>query len=341
MANDGTPGMAIDSIVTRQTPPTLEELLEQEMEGEEPDPELEEQADGSDPSESDEVEGDEPEAEDDETPESDDESEEPTEESPVEIDPEAKAFTVKIDGTEELWSLDDLIKSASREGHWTRRMQETAAKDKALDAERAALQQQASEYADILPQLQMALEAITGEPDFAELRKQLPPEQYAQAVADHQVRQQQLGRIKAERERLQQEQLSQQQKAFEEYGAKQRSLLLDAIPTWRDEKVAKQEIEGIVAFAKSQGWTPEELDTLSDHRAIKILRMAWMHDKVSKKAPDLKKKVALKKPAGASKAKVTSPGKPKPRNVTVHTQRDAQALFENILAAEDRPARRR
>jgi len=78
----------------------------------------------------------------------------------------------------------------------------------------------------------------------------------------------------------------------------QKALALDLIPEWKDEEVRKQEVSGLKTFLQDQGFSEDEINSITDARALKIARMAWKiaqgEQKLEKSKPTTKKRVKLK-----------------------------------------------
>jgi uncharacterized protein YkwD len=74
--------------------------------------------------------------------------------------------------------------------------------------------------------------------------------------------------------RQQEQELSRRQKFVEESGK-----LLEALPTWKNPKVAAKERQKIVAYGRKSGYSDAELSTV-DHRGILVLRDAMLGARV-------------------------------------------------------------
>lgn len=75
--------------------------------------------------------------------------------------------------------------------------------------------------------------------------------------------------------------LAQQKQA--EYIREQESLLLEKLPAWRDPARKQAEQTELARYLMNDlGYTPDELSTLSDHRALITVRKAMLFDKAQK-----------------------------------------------------------
>lgn len=242
--------------------------------------ELGETADGDEPEGDEEVpegaDGDEP----DPDAEADEELDEGEEEDPDEEDDGEERHEVKLPGgKKERVTLDELKAGYSRNADYTQKTQALAETRKAVEAETATLRGARERYEATLTKLE---ESLTGmepqEPDWDKLREEDPAEYAAQREDWRQLQQdkvavqQEKARIAAEKE---QEYSAELRARVEQETVK----LLAAIPEWADEKVAKRDKTALAEYAKSLGYTDEELGSVYDHRIMVILRRAMLHDK--------------------------------------------------------------
>ena len=82
--------------------------------------------------------------------------------------------------------------------------------------------------------------------------------------------------------------------------------LKDVIPSWKDDAVAKAEKTDLVEYARSQGFTNEELSNVTDHRTLKLLRDAWLGAKQLAAKPAIKAKIDAVKVASPGPASAVS-----------------------------------
>jgi hypothetical protein len=68
--------------------------------------------------------------------------------------------------------------------------------------------------------------------------------------------------------------------------------LVEKMPSWRDPEVMQREQKAMLDYGVSLGYSPEELSTVTDHRAVLTLRRAMLYDRAraqgrqkAKKAP--------------------------------------------------------
>jgi hypothetical protein len=121
--------------------------------------------------------------------------------------------------------------------------------------------------------------------------KETDPIGYAVRVAEQAEREKQLAAVRAERQRLAQSQQAEQSERLKAHLASEAAKLRDAIPEMSDEvkgEVVKRDIRD---FAKSIGFSDQELAQVYDSRAVLTLYKAMQYDKLQKGKSDLTKKV--------------------------------------------------
>ena len=239
-----------------------------------------------------------------------DDAPEPTEEETTEDEVEAEAeaefeedaegedqqqpemVSVTVDGETFEVTLEEAAKGYQRQSAFTKGMQKNAEERKALEAERAQTAQERDAYQQGLQQVLQYLEQTSAEPNWDELRETLPADEYARRWTDNQRLQERKKQISAENERIGREQQAEQVELWKTHLGQQSELMLDKIPQWRDEGVRQTERAELIDFAvKEYGYTQEEINQASDHRAIKALYDSWQLSKISDQAKTAKKKV--------------------------------------------------
>ena len=223
-----------------------------------------------------------------ETPEikepSEGEEEEATEQEaePDEESEQPPLYTVKVDGKEEQVTLEELQKGYSGQKWISQRSQSMAAERKALEAKAAEVEKERAQYSQILGQLRQQLESGgETEPDWEKLRSE---DEFKFVVERQawQVRQDKLNAIKAEQSRVQALQKQQEEANLARYIEEENRKVLDKIPAWKDKAKAKTAISDLRDYAKSEGWTDEELDQARDSRAVVAIYKAMQFDKLAK-----------------------------------------------------------
>ncbi len=210
----------------------------------------------------------------DEAPEAEQEPEEDPEEAEA-----PTVFTVKIDGKEQQVPVDELIKGYQRTADYTRKTQEAAELRKTANAELEAAKSERAHYQQHLEKLQqMIQQSAPQEPDWLQLATENPAEYVRQQAlfAQYRARQQSL---EYERQQLTEREEAEQARVAQQQRAEEKAKLLEAIPAWKDPKKLKADKAALQDFASSVGFTPEDIDTVDDHRVLVILRKAMLYDK--------------------------------------------------------------
>ena len=260
-----------------------------------------------------------------ETEEYEAQAEESEEAEGEEVQEEVEApqrFRVKVDNEELDVDLDELIKGYSRTSDYTKKTQNLAEQRKAVESERARIDE-AAKLRDTYAQRLQVIEQMLTQPaeDLTALKDQ-DPIGYAVKMAENMEREKQLQAVRAERESLQ---------------AKQERLR-SAIPDFGDEvkgEVIRKEIKD---YAKSVGWTDQELSQVYDHRAVLTLYRAMQYEKLQKSKPAVSKRVAEAPKSlapGVGSQRLDKDGEAVKKLTKQLKQsgrpRDAAALFERFL----------
>jgi hypothetical protein len=215
-------------------------------------------------------------------------------------DQQPQKFKVRVDGQDEEVPLDELLKGYSRTADYTRKTQQLSEEKKAFSTEAEAVKGERQRYATALAQIEEVLEsAQSAEPDWESL-KAGDPAVFAATYAAWDQQQKQLAAVKAERARAD---AKVQSDKVEEHKAHLRSeseRLVAAVPEWRDPEVAKTEGKQLMEYAKSKGFTPEDMAAVTDHRVFLILRDAMQHQQAIKNKPALREKIEKVRVMGPS-----------------------------------------
>ena len=202
-------------------------------------------------------------------------------------------YRVKVGKEEVDVPLDELLKGYSRTADYTKKTQEVAEARKAVESERQKIEEASrlrDQYAERLGVIEQMLSQTDKAEDLSAL-KETDPIGYAVRVAEQAEREKQLAAVRAERQRLAQSQQAEQGERLKAHLASEAAKLRDAIPEMTDEvkgEVVKRDIRD---FAKSIGFSDQELAQVYDSRAVLTLYKAMQYDKLMKGKSDLTKKV--------------------------------------------------
>lgn len=219
--------------------------------------------------------------------------------------------TVKINGKEENWTLDQLKQSAAGQGYINQRMQEVAKLEKAYKEQTAALAQQQQQQLEFFQKAQQtgfseptppSKELFNNDP-IAYMEAKLS---YDEAKAEHDAKVQQFQQMQKQQEQQQQQQLQ----AFTQQQAK---LLAEKLPDIADPKKGEVIKKGLMEVGQHYGWTQQELESVRDYRYILALYDAMRFRKLLEKrgkATSQKQSIA---PVKAGAKKTPNVGKAKAR----------------------------
>ena len=199
-----------------------------------------------------------------------------------------QVFSVKVDGKEVEVTLDELQKGYSRTQDYTRKTQQIAEVRKQTEAELQAVRAEREQYAQLLGALEAQVQQVS-QPniDWDRLYQEDPIEWVRQREVMRE-NQEKAAAIQSEQQRL--SQLSQQEQAqfMQQKLQQEQEALLAAIPDWKDAKKAQAEKALLVEFGQKIGFTPEELKSVVDHRAVLMLRKAALYDQMMSKRGNIK-----------------------------------------------------
>ena len=199
-----------------------------------------------------------------------------------------QVFSVKVDGKEVEVTLDELQKGYSRTQDYTRKTQQIAEVRKQTEGELQAVRAEREQYAQLLSALEAQVQQVA-QPniDWDRLYQEDPIEWVRQreVMRDNQDK---AAAIQSEKQRL--NQLSQQEQAqfMQQKLQHEQEALLAAIPDWKDAKKAQAEKALLVEFGQKIGFTPDELKSVVDHRAVLMLRKAALYDQMMSKRGNIK-----------------------------------------------------
>lgn len=213
----------------------------------------------------------------------------------VDVDDEGNLLVkTKVDGQEGAAKLQDLLRSYQLKGHLDNRHREIVEQEQALREQLAAVEQQAQARVQQLEDLsKLAYQELQREYqsiDWQTLRSTDPAE-FAAKVTEFQQREARIGQAMQHAQSERQQAEVQNQERFKEYLREESQKLQQAIPEWSKPEVAQKERAELRAYAINHGFQQQEIDQLSDHRSVVVLRKAMMYDQLQKSKPEISKKV--------------------------------------------------
>ena len=220
-----------------------------------------------------------------------DEAEYSEEESEEEQQPKPR-YKVKAAGEEIEVDEDELIKGYQQGVDYTKKSQALAEQRKAVEAERIHLEQVKQERMAYAQKLQALDSFLTQQNKGVDLDvlKETDPIGYAVAVAEQNQREKQLAVVRQEQQRIAQQQQAEHQASLQNHLRQESEKLVSLIPelaTPQGDAIRKQ----IRDYAKSVGWTDQELSSVYDSRAVVSLYKAMKYEQLQKSKPELTKKL--------------------------------------------------
>lgn len=265
---------------------------------------------------------------------------EEAEEKPTEA--EKRFLKLKLDGMEQDVEEEEVKRGYLRQADYTKKTQAHAEAVKKFEAEdRAAVNEEREYYRSRIQAIEEALEALapSKEPDWEALGRELPPEEFGKRFQGWKKAQEQKQAVAAEHARLR---ALQEQETLRERATRLRQeqeKLELAIPDLKDPEKGKVLREDLSAYAKSLGFSDDDIGNIEDHRALVILNESRLWRESQKRRPTVEAKVekaiaGLKPttPAAKPKAKVTE--MLRQRAKTSGTPEDAAALLDHLAGVE-------
>lgn len=234
--------------------------------------------------------------------EADAEEDAPADEEAEAPEPAAPAPIRLSDGTE--LTVEEVEKGYLRQSDYTRKTQALAEQRKAAEAEFEGVRAERALYAEQLGRLTEVLQGNAPVEPPAELRQTDPAEWTArkQEVLAYEL---QLAKVAGERQRVQEQMARDAEAKHAQYLATERERLFEAFPEWATNRdKAQQDMNALRATGAEYGFSDAELDSVADHRAIRLLHDAMQYRKLKAEQSAAKAKVQPK----IAKAPVLKPG---------------------------------
>ena len=227
-------------------------------------------------------------------------------EDPVEAQAEdTKLITIKVDGKEEHWTLDQLKQSAAGQAAINKRFQEAAELRKQVEQDQAALQQHQKQFVEFQQRTQQGgLQAPN--PPSRELFESDPigymeeKLKYDEAKTAYDQNMHQL-------QGMQNQQMQVNREAEQAYLHEQAQVLQEYIPEITDPKKGQQIKDALVDTGVFYGYSAEEMQGIRDARAVRALNDAMKYRQLVAKKKSVQAKSNKARPvvkAGAKKRQV-------------------------------------
>ena len=220
----------------------------------------------------------------------------------VEATEDTNVFSVKVDGKEEQWTLDQLKQSAAGQAAINKRFQEAAEARKQIQQQAAVLQQQQQQVAALYQQAQNGgLQAPT--PPTREMFES-DPIGYMEEKLKYDEAKAQYDQNMFQLQNVQKQRMQAQQEAHQTYLAEQAQVLTQYIPEIADPEKGEAIKNALVDTGVSYGFTAEEMQNVTDARYVRALNDARKYRELVAKRKSAQSKGEKARPvvkAGAKK----------------------------------------
>ncbi|MDC1406047.1 hypothetical protein N8314_00670 [Akkermansiaceae bacterium] len=206
-------------------------------------------------------------------------------------------YSVKVDGEEYEVNLEELKKGYQLEKNYTKNKQQLKAEQEELATLRGSLEAERSKYLQVTQQLaqeqQSQWEAAKAE--LKAIDKSDDPIGYVQKQLEIQDIEESF-KAKADNYNYALTQKQQEDNAnLQQYLQQQAQELSEALPEWTDPETSEALKEGITKFAKTQGYTEEEISNVKTAKDIIVLNKARLYDEMMAKRAVVRDKRAPQK----------------------------------------------
>ena len=137
---------------------------------------------------------------------------------------------------------------------------------------------------------QQIQQTIPQEPDWVGLAREVSAEEYNAIRAEYDIRKDNLAKVEQERQMVAQQQAADNEKYLKEHLAAQRADMLNRLPQWKDDERRDKERIEVINYARSIGFSEQEVAQATDARAIEMLYKAMQWDNLQRKKPTAKKR---------------------------------------------------
>jgi hypothetical protein len=233
---------------------------------------------------------------------------------------------VKVDGKEEMWTLDQLKQSAAGQAAINKRFQEAAEARKQIEQRAAALQQQQQQLLQLHQQAQNGgLQAPT--PPTRELFES-DPIGYMEEKLKYDEAKAQYDQNMFQLQNVQKQRMQAQEQAHQAYLQEQAQVLTQYIPEIADPERGEAIKNALVDTGVSYGFTAEEMQGVTDARYVRALNDARKYRELVAKRKSAQSKGEKARPMVKSGAK-------KRQDSNVATRKKAQTRLQKTGSIDD------
>jgi len=255
--------------------------------------------------------------------------------------PEPQTFRVKASGEEVDVTLDELINGYQRGADYTKRSQALAEERKAVQAERAAIEEARAlrdTYIQRLDAMNQALSEREVTDEQLEALKDSDEVGYMRALLERQQLRDKRHQIQAERDRTAERQVHEQQQELKAYVAKEAESIKKSMPAYFDDARGPEMRKQMWEYALELGAPEERLNSIYDAWQIQMLWDASQYRRLLKNKQSAVKQTKeapkmLRSGASGQRANLADEQVKRARGQLKKTGKvsDAAALFEQFL----------
>jgi|TARA_R100000231_G_scaffold33013_2_gene28841 hypothetical protein len=231
------------------------------------------------------------------------ENEEPLESS-------EELYKIKVGDQELEVTLDELKNGYSRQQDYTRKTKKLSEDRTQVDDLQKSLTRQNEEakirrdqYEKQLEVLSQHLKSTENNVDLDRLYQEDPAE-YVRQKAEIDRRKEMMEATRQEQQRVLAEKQKEHEKTYNAYLEKERKLLAEKLPIYADKDKGPTFVKNLTDYAKSIGYTDQEISMLVDHRAVLMLANAYRYNKLRNSKVKDKKVVKTPRVVSSSSPKV-------------------------------------
>ena len=233
---------------------------------------------------------------------------------------------VKVDGKEEMWTLDQLKQSAAGQAAINKRFQEAAEARKQIEQANAALAQQQQQLVQLYQQAQQGgLQAPT--PPSRELFES-DPIGYMESKLAYDEAKATYDQNLYQMQQVQKQTVQQQQQAHQSYLQEQAEILRQHIPEIADPEKGEKLKGDLMQVGMYYGFTAEEMAQVSDARYVRALNDARKYRALVAKRKEAQQKGEKARPVVRAGAKKTPDGQ-------AATRKKAQSRLQKTGSIND------
>jgi hypothetical protein len=231
----------------------------------------------------------------------------------VEATEDTNVFSVKVDGKEEQWTLDQLKQSAAGQAAINKRFQEAAEARKQIEQQAAEARKQIEQQEAALQQQQQQLLQLHQQAQNGGLQAPTPPTRelfesdpigYMEEKLKYDEAKAQYDQNMFQLQNVQKQRMQAQEQAHQAYLQEQAQVLTQYIPEIADPEKGEAIKNALVDTGVSYGFTAEEMQGVTDARYVRALNDARKYRELVAKRKSAQSKGEKARPvvkAGAKK----------------------------------------